>query len=446
MDALLSLQIIGGPVPIVLQVVSLVLIAILLCRHATLRWTLTAAIAVLVGLVVALALFCYVDLARSFQITLPAQVGWWMAATLGGVGLAIASFWNSRWWRKVLASVAIVLIAATGAVQVNDAFGLDTTVADVLGITVPHPIALPLVSPTPTASMPAPETDLPLSATWTPPPGMPSVGKRGTVTIPGTISGFDARPAGLYLPPAALVKKPPTLPLIVMMMGFPGNPDPSRIAQVMDGFAARHRGLAPIVVVADQIGPGHDPACADSRARGHAQTYITRDVVAWALAHLNVSRDPALHVIAGYSNGATCALKYAAEEPTVFRNVLSVSPELFPGSNYAQSVIASVYGGDRAAWQAAKPVTILEAHRGDAAYRDVTAVITTGALDTEFGPGSRTLAATARSAGMNVSLLTIPGVAHVGDNLHDGLTAGFAELAARLGLTTPGGSGMALVP
>jgi enterochelin esterase-like enzyme len=434
-DALLSLQIIGGILPWILCAVSLALVVYLLLRRPTLRWILTAAIGILAGVLLAVALVWYVDVSRAFEITMPPEVAWWTAATFGGIGLAVVSLWRSRWWRKVVAGVAMVVFAVTGGVQVNAVFGLDPTVGDLLGVTVKHPIALPTTAaqPAPTASSSA----APLYRTWRAPAGMPDTGRLGTVTIPATASGFPARSTGLYLPPAALVKDPPTLPLLIMMMGYPGNPDPTKIAQVMNAFAAAHHGLAPIVVVADQIGPGRDPACADSKARGDAETYITKDVPAWAMAHLNVSKDAAMQVLAGYSNGATCAIKYAAQEPTTFRNVLAVSPEEFPGVDYAPSVIATVYGGDRAAWEAAKPIAILAAHKGDPAYAGVDAVITTGALDTEFGPGTRALAQAARAAGMGVTLLTIPGVAHVGANVVDGLTAGFDRLAPTLGLAAP---------
>jgi hypothetical protein len=94
-----------------------------------------------------------------------------------------------------------------------------------------------------------------------------------------------------------------------------------------------------------------------------------------------------------------------------------------------------VYAGDRSAWAADKPEAILAAHTGS--YSGVDAVITTGALDTAFGPATRSLATSAAAAGMHVTLLTLPGVAHVGKNLADGLTAGFARLAPALGLAAP---------
>ncbi|MBN9172155.1 MAG: hypothetical protein J0I50_09725, partial [Microbacterium sp.] len=127
MNALLSLQIMGGPVPVALLICSLVLVIFLLWRRPTSRWLLTAAIGVIGGVVIGLAFFCYADLSRIFEIALPPEVGWWTAAALGGIGLAIASLWKTTWWRASIAAVAVLVFAATGGVQVNAAFGLDGT-------------------------------------------------------------------------------------------------------------------------------------------------------------------------------------------------------------------------------------------------------------------------------------------------------------------------------
>src|SRR5687767_9661617 len=126
---------------------------------------------------------------------------------------------------------------------------------------------------------------------------MPTVGQQGTQEIPGTQSGFDARPAGIYLPSAALVDDAPALPPVILMMGYPGNPDQSYIAAILDEFAAQNKGLPPIAVVADQIGNGGDPACADSAAFGNAETFIKTDVVNWAKLNLNVIQDPKYWVV-----------------------------------------------------------------------------------------------------------------------------------------------------
>ena len=429
MDALLTMQIIGGPVPWILCALSAVCALLLLLRKPSPRWMIASAAGILSGALVALVFVLIADATAMFEIPLPIEVAAWSIATFAAVGLAIASLWKSRWRRKLLAAVGIVVFAITGVVQVNAVFDLNPTVGDLLGVVVRHPITLPKAHATA-----APTDGQPLAATWVAPANMPSTGRVGTVTIPATVSKFSARPAGLYLPPAALVKNPPALPLVIMMMGYPGTPNPAPISAVMNKFASEHQGLAPIVVVADQIGQHGDPACADSAKLGHAATYIKTDVLDWAKAHLHIIRDPRYVVIAGYSNGATCAVKFAAQDPKAFGNVLSVSPEQYPGMHYSQTVIQTVYGGDRSSWEADKPETILADHSGS--YSGVNAVITTGALDTAFGPATRSLAGAARAAGMHVSLLTIPGVAHVGKNLSAGLTDGFAQLAQVLGLAT----------
>ncbi|GAB3797953.1 alpha/beta hydrolase-fold protein [Humibacter antri] len=427
MDALLTTQIIGGPVPWILCVLSAVFVLLLVLRRPSSRWMILAAAGILAGALIAFVFVLIADATAAFEIPLPTEVATWCIVTFAAVGLAIVSLWKTRWRRRAIAVAAIAVFAITGTVQVNAVFGLNPTVGDLLGIVVRHPITLPKAHATS-----SPTSNEPLAATWVAPHDMPAVGKVGTVTIPATVSKFHARAAGLYLPPAALVKDAPALPLVIMMMGYPGTPNPAPISAVMNQFASQHNGLAPIVVVADQIGPGGDPACADSAARGNAATYIKTDVLDWAKSHLHIIQNPRYWVIAGYSNGATCAVKFAAQEPDVFRNVLSVSPEEYPGMHYSQTVIQSVYAGDRATWEAEKPEAILGAHSGS--YSGVDAVITTGALDTAFGPATRSLAASAKAAGMQVTLLTIPGVAHVGKNLADGLTAGFARLAPVLGL------------
>ena len=59
------------------------------------------------------------------------------------------------------------------------------------------------------------------------------------------------------------------------MMGQPGTPDVTYIADALDAKAARHRGLAPIVVVADQTGsPWHDPLCMDPATFGKVETCL----------------------------------------------------------------------------------------------------------------------------------------------------------------------------
>lgn len=428
-DAILELRIIDGPVPVIVYALAVACVLYLLIRPPTVRWILTASIGILSGAALGVALYLFVDRTKILGASIPIDVLLWLMGTLAAIGLAIVNLWNSRWWRKVVAGVSIPVFALAGSVGINAVYGVDNTVADVLGVVVSKPIDLPTPRPTQT------QDARPLYETWTPPADMPAAGTIGTVTIPGTTSGFTARDAGIYLPPAALVQDAPALPLLVFMLGYPGTPDPGLVVPVLDAFAAAHDGLAPIVIVADQIGDGLDPACADSQAYGYAETYIREDVPAWARQNLHIQTDPQGWSIGGYSSGGVCAVKYAALDPTQWRTLLAVSPEEFPGVEYADRTLQAAYGGDQAAFDAAKPAAILAANTGR--FAGVTAAFTTGEEDGEFGPGTRRLADAAQAAGMDMTLIVIPGAGHTGSALGDGLAAALAQVAPALGLAPP---------
>lgn len=430
MDALWQLPVISGPVPWIVYGIAIALLLVLLIRPITPRWLLTAVIGIGGGGVIGVGAYLIANGTNAFGSPLPLEVGLWAGAVLAGVGLAIASLWGSPVWRKIVAVFAIIWFPITGLVGINAFYGLNPTLGSIFGITAANPIVIPTAAPSPTATPSGP-----LYETWTPPEGMPTVGQQGTQDIPATQSGFDARPAGIYLPPAALVDNAPALPLVILMMGYPGNPDQSYIAAILDEFAAQNKGLAPIVVVADQIGTGGDPACADSAAFGNAETYIKSDVVNWARANLNVIEDPRYWVIAGYSNGGGCAIKYGAQEPDVFKNILDISGEEYPGSEDPDAVVAQIYGGDDGAFEASKPVNILAAGAGQ--YDGVTAVFTVGENDPEFIPAAGAVSDAAIAAGMTVTLYTVPGAGHVVDALNGGLQEGFTILYPVLGLSAP---------
>jgi acetyl esterase/lipase len=57
--------------------------------------------------------------------------------------------------------------------------------------------------------------DGPLDAVWSPPAGMRSAGLVSRVDIPAPVSGFDARPGWVYLPPAYLSGVRAQLPVLV---------------------------------------------------------------------------------------------------------------------------------------------------------------------------------------------------------------------------------------
>lgn len=430
MESLWQLAVIAGPVPWIVFAIAAALLLIILIRPLTQRRLLADGIAVAVGAAVGFGVFLLSNLTDVFGGPQPLGAGIWIAATLAAIGLAIASLADSSVWRKVVAAFAIVWFLVTALIGVNAVYGLDPTLGSIFGIVSGDPIDIPTPNPGPSQTGGGP-----LYESWIAPAGMPATGKQGTEAIPGTVSGFAAREAGIYLPPAAQVPNAPALPLVIMMMGYPGNPDPSYIGGVLDAMAAEHSGLAPIVIVADQIGTGDDPACADSSALGAAETYIKTDVVDWAKRNLNIIQDPRYWVIAGYSNGGGCAIKYGAQEPDVFKNILDVSGEEFPGSEDVSGAVAQIYGGDQAAFEASKPVNIMAANPG--AYAGVTAVFTAGGEDPEYKAAAQTVSDAAAAAGMTVTNYVVPGAGHVGEALPLGLKKGFTVLYPVLGLSAP---------
>lgn len=429
MDALWSLNVIDGPAYWGVLIAAVVFAIYLLMRTPSPRWVLTSLLGIVLGVAIALGVFLASNATNAFGSPLPLFVAWWSMGALGGVGLAVANLFRSRWWRKVLAIIGALVFALAGGLGINAAYGLNPTLGSMFGVSADNPVNIPTPDPTRTNAGP-------LYSSWTPPADMPAKGTQGTQVIPATVSGFDARPAGIYLPPAAQVANAPALPLVILMMGYPGNPDPSYIGAVLDDYASKNKGLAPIVVVADQIGNGGDPACADSSTFGNAETYIKKDVVDWAKTNLNILEDPKFWVIAGYSNGGGCAMKYGAEEPDVFTNILDISGEEYPGSEDADSVTAQIYGGDAAKFEASKPINILAANKGK--YDGVNAIFTVGGADPAFIPAAKAVSAAAKDAGMTTAYIEIPGAGHVVDGLNGGLDAGFGLLYPILQLSPPG--------
>ncbi|MCT9820909.1 alpha/beta hydrolase-fold protein [Microbacterium sp. W1N] len=431
-----QLQVIDGPFPWAVYALAAVLVVILVVRRwrrRALRWALVGAV---IGGLIATAVWVYANVSLVFGDPLPLAALAWAGAALAASGFALGGLVGARVWRRIVSILAVPVFLFTAMLGINDWYDLNPTLGSIFGISGLNELDLP--DGASTAAAPAPDAQI--YQTWQAPAGMPAKGTRGTQKIPATASGFDARDAGIYLPPAALGADAPALPLVIMMMGQPGNPDPTAIGDVLDEFAAQHDGLAPIVIVADQLGQdgadpaGNDPACADSQGFGNARTYITTDVVAWAKQNLHIIDDPRYWVIAGYSNGGGCAITYGAAFPEKWKNILDVSGEEFPGSERVDQTLATVYGGDQSAFEASKPVTIMQKAPAGA-YRGMTAVFTAGSDDPGFSAASVKLADQAKAVGMTVTQYEVPGAGHTGPALAGGLEEGFSVLYPVLGLS-----------
>lgn len=344
------------------------------------------------------------------------------------VGMAVRNLPGTRWPRKVAAVAVVPPVLAVGIVGVNASYGIMHSLGELLNKPVAEIVTATDLPPT-KGHDPA-EIEW-LARDWTAPAGLPREGRRMTLEIPGTVSGFTARPASVYLPPAALLAQPPSLPVVVLMMGQPGTPDVTYIADALDAKAARHDGLAPIVVVADQTGsPWNDTLCMDTAKFGKVETYLNTDVVTWIKTHLRVSHHRSDWLIAGYSNGGLCAARFAALHPQHWGNVLNISGEEFPGSDNSDRHLEEFFGGDQAAYDRHRLPTQL----AQAGFVDTWFVTTVSADDPLHVPGERRVAAAARAGGARSYYLEFPTGGHGVDTVKQALDQGLELLYPRLGL------------
>lgn len=448
---ILALNIVDGVVLTVLLVLSAVLLAYLVSRRSParrvddqlptrrrriIRWLITLAIGIVGGAAVGL-IVVYVSevLLNSFGGTpIETDTNVWAVAAFAACGIAVVNFWKSRWWRKIIAAIGIVAFCLTATVGINASYGLNPTVASLLNITVADPVALPPTTPVPSATPTATVAPVPLWQSWVAPAGMPATGKFGTVSIPAPVSGFVARPAYLYLPPAALVPNPPALPILILMMGQPGGPVSSElILKNLDAAAAAHGGLGAIVLTVDQIGsPAQNPLCIDS-PRGKVRTYVMTDVINYIKANLHVSTDRIDWAVGGYSNGGECALSFGARYPAIFGSILDVSGEIGPSLGNPDSTLKLGFGGDAAFYKSEQPLTILSQNF----YPDTLAIFTNGSKDTYYGAEVTTAEAAASAAGMKTHRFIGDGVGHRSDAIVYGIPAGLPLLYQRWNLAEP---------
>ncbi len=355
-------------------------------RRVRLR-AVVAAAAALVLLAVCWFLTHVVDL---FGVALSPVTQMWVAFAGAALALAVTAIVQGGRWRRTLAVVLVPAAVLVPALGINVEFAKYPTLGTVVQSN-PWPAYDPDAAPLDT---------------------MPGAGIVRTVEIPGTRSHFDARPAVVWLPPAALVRDPRPLPVVLAFSGQPGAPGDlftaGRLAEPLDAYARAHDGRAPIVVSVDQLSaPGRNTMCVDSRL-GNVATYVTQDVPAWITANLPATQDRKAWGLAGFSQGATCAMQFVTGHPDEFGAALAVSSELQPIDQSPRHSADQAFGGSVARWRAAAPIAQMRANGlgGHALW------LTAGSADREFSENARELGAAARKAGATVSIESAPGSGH----------------------------------
>ena len=370
----------------------------------------------------------------------------WIAVGLTGIGLAVGFLFRTSWWRKILAVLAAVVVIAAAGNQINKSYAQFPAVRDLFGVpTLDQVSSLPPVPPTPTApggpsTPPLPAG--PLTTTWTPTgPDIPADGRGriSPITIPSTMSGFNARPGWVYLPPAYFAANPQPLPLLLLLHGQPGSPDDwlkgHRVQTLMNDFAKQHNGIAPIVVMPDSLGSElANPICADT-SLGAVDTYLSKDVPAAIRTQLRVDADARHWVVAGFSYGGTCALQMATNHPDTYPNFIDISgqpePTLGSGAAGRKQTVDTAFGGDQSKFIAVNPADLLARN----AYPTSAGWFIWGAADPETKAGQQQLAASAQAAGMTVQQWEAPGTGHDWGTAVAGLTHTMPWAATQMNLT-----------
>ena len=351
--------------------------------------------------------------------------------------------WKRRLVRASGSGASVVAVVAAALLAINAFFAAFPSLAAVLGLGV---------ATTPLAALPtaAPHAKAPqrgegaLSTTWVAPDDMPPRGQVVTAPIPagdqsGT-RGFSPRDAVIYLPPAYLTQERPALPVVVALTGQPGSPSDwfelGGLKDTMDAYAADHHGLAPVVVVADLLGsPYANPLCSDTEAGGKVATYLEKDVPAWIRANLQVDDDPAHWAVAGLSNGGTCAMQVVTRSPGVYRTFLAISAEEHPTLGSVERTISQGFGGDRAAYEANDPISLMAA-APPGRYDGIAGILSVGRQDTSYRGAVPVLAEAATRAGMTVSTRQYDG-AHTWAVWGPALADQLDWLGGRLGIASP---------
>lgn len=427
-SGLLDVSLFDGWLPAAVYALALGLFLYLAIRRPTKRWLLTILAALAVAAIIQTLTVLVIDhWLLPFGVPFEFRVWFWIGLGVGTGCIALANLWNSRWWRKVLALVAAVFIILAATLAVNEVYGQYPTLRDAFGLRTYPELPAALIAA-------ASEEEHPSIEEWTAPADLPTKGAVYSVEIPASTSGFPARHAAVYLPPAALTASAPALPVLLALAGQPGEPSnvfaSGQLDTILDRFSAEHGGLAPIVIAPDQLGTQHDnPMCVDGPL-GNSLSYLAVDVRQWIVESLPVRTDRLSWTIAGFSQGGTCALQLGTAQSEIFGSFIDVSGEVGPTLGDEETTVMLGFEGSRSRFAAAQPLNYLKGMT----LEDTRAVLAVGELDPTFGPEMARVRTAVTEAGVQVDSLVSPGTGHDWATARFGFERGIELLADRMGL------------
>ncbi|RKT17685.1 S-formylglutathione hydrolase FrmB [Streptomyces sp. 1114.5] len=361
----------------------------------------------------------------------PEYVTWWIAVALLGLCLAGYRMRRPGWKRRGLVLGLSALVVLMASSEVNIGFGQFPSGRVMLAPWLTKTDGLVMDKAAQTVATPPGKV---LEDVWQPPAGLPEKGTVSVVPIPGARSGFKARDAYVYLPPAYQANPRPLLPVVVMITGQPGIPGDwvlsAQINEALDAYAAEHGGLAPIVVMPDQLGSTWaNTLCLDSKI-AKTQTYLAVDVPNWIHQNLQTATGRNTWAIGGASMGGTCALQLGVNAPDVYGTVLDMSGQLEPTLGSREQTVKAAFGGDGKKFDAVDPLHVMARRK----FPDTNVALLVGETDEEFRPQMEKVNQAVQAAGMKSKFELMPG-GHGWVVFRPGIAQQIPWLAQQTGLT-----------
>ena len=385
-----SVSLLSGWLPWTLRIGALGAVFAAVVRRGDRRWwTRAVPVALVVAVVVAVIASVVVSDGLAQPEPLPGELWFWLGVTVFAL---VAMVWRGRAWRRVVAAGAVLLAAASAASTVNEFVGYYPTIGAAFGELTGQPV--PAQVGITQLSAVSPKTQS---------------GRVVSVYIPDTYSHFTHREEFVYLPPAwfrsGRKEQFPVVEMIGAEFSTPTNWIRAGDAVVTaDRYAHHHHGHAPILVFADASGGFTvDTECVDG-PHGNSEDHLVKDVPAYMAAHFGVA--PTGWGVAGWSMGGTCAIDLAVEHPEVFSRFLDISGDVGPNIGDQQSTVANLYGGNRSAWAAHDPLTVLSHHHH---YHGVSGVFADGTLEHLTTHAAYRLSAACRLDGIDTQVIIRPG-------------------------------------
>ncbi|KFI45436.1 Putative esterase [Bifidobacterium bohemicum] len=434
MDWLFNIHLITGWLPktmIALTVAGIVMVVVLKSSTGWFKPLLTQLAWGVAGLAVGgLVIWLLSDVFKVFGVSL----GWKVMLTIA-VGIAVitalaAAAVQSRGARRVMAVITVVLALLTCLLRVDSIYGEYTTLGSVFGHTQFSPLDLSKVHKN-TTTVEAWKAEAEKGAL----PIVPKKGEVHSITIPSSDNRFRPRTANVYLPPAALSDNPPALPVMIVLAGQPGSPDryftAGQLGVMLNNYAAKHQGLAPIAVSPDQNGSlTRNTLCADTPEYGNAETYLVSDVTRWVKQHLPVQHTADAWLIGGFSQGGTCATQLGPAYPHIYGHIFSAGGEIEPTVGSHEKTVDEYFDKDEAKFDRHVPIKIIKRH----APSTQTWFSIAGQWDQKSQKNQTAISTAAMDAGMRTTTVISQGTGHDWHTVQNGMLAQIDLFGTQTGL------------